>query len=147
MAHSVVCLSLSHLATGGGRHYASLSVCLRRHLLSLGQFFALAALRSVPHRKRHLRQAGSQFLRARCPSVFAKASTRQAVQNFMEFYSEGQANSISGVMEIDDFGLKINEVSVFSFPRCRFASDGIFDRFQDRKRLQRSGLRFSVCFS
>ena len=24
-------------------------------------FFALAALRSVPHRKRHLRQAGSQF--------------------------------------------------------------------------------------
>jgi hypothetical protein len=32
----------------------------------------------------------------------------------MEFYSEGQANSISGVMEIDDFGLKINEVSVFS---------------------------------
>ncbi|MFL7870970.1 MAG: sulfotransferase, partial [Anaerolineales bacterium] len=35
--------------------------CLRRHLLSLGQFFALAALRSVPHRKRHLRQAGSQF--------------------------------------------------------------------------------------
>ncbi|MGI9570732.1 MAG: hypothetical protein ACR2PH_13610, partial [Desulfobulbia bacterium] len=24
-------------------------------------FFALAVLRSVPHRKRHLRQAGSQF--------------------------------------------------------------------------------------
>jgi hypothetical protein len=46
MAHSIVCLSLSHLATGGGRHYASLSVCLRRHLLSLGQLFALAALRS-----------------------------------------------------------------------------------------------------
>jgi hypothetical protein len=29
------------------------------------QFFALAALRSVPHRKRHQRQAGSQFLRVR----------------------------------------------------------------------------------
>jgi hypothetical protein len=32
---------------------------------SLGQLFALASLRSVPHRKRYLRQAGSQFLRAR----------------------------------------------------------------------------------
>jgi hypothetical protein len=29
----------------------------------------------------------------------------RSVQNFMEFYSEGQANSISGVMEIDDYGL------------------------------------------
>jgi hypothetical protein len=46
MAHIVVCLSLSHLATGGGRHYASLSVYLRRHLLSLGQLFAPAALPS-----------------------------------------------------------------------------------------------------
>jgi hypothetical protein len=45
MAHSVVCLPSSHLAAEDGRHYATLSVCLRRHLLSLGQLFALASLR------------------------------------------------------------------------------------------------------
>jgi len=43
--------------------------------LLISHFFALASLRSVPHRKRHLRQAGSQFLRARSASDFAKAST------------------------------------------------------------------------
>ncbi len=71
MAHSIVCLPLSHLATEDGRHYASLSVCLRRHLLSLGQLFALAALPSSLKLRRdkplspHLFGAESQFLRAR----------------------------------------------------------------------------------
>ena len=31
-----------HLATKGGRHYAALSICLRRHLLSLDQYATLS---------------------------------------------------------------------------------------------------------
>ncbi|MBT8406983.1 MAG: hypothetical protein KJP05_05955, partial [Deltaproteobacteria bacterium] len=47
------------------------------------------------HHKRHKVDNGT-----------AKISLVLFVQNFMEFYSEGQANSISRVMEIDDFRIQ-----------------------------------------